>query len=77
LPQVTRIAALPHRGDDRVDLEHRAFTRHGVGAPIQLEDRRAAGVGDLLLVIESRRLAVVDPFERHAGDIGAQHRLVQ
>jgi hypothetical protein len=28
-------------------------------------------------VIESRRFAIVDPFERHAGNIGAQDLLRQ
>ena len=28
-------------------------------------------------MVESRRLLVVDPLERHAGDVGAQHQLRQ
>ena len=47
------------------------------GAAVQSVQQRAAGVGHLLGVIKARRLAVIDPFQRHAGNIGAQDLLRQ
>src|SRR5580658_3227313 len=42
---------------------------------MQPVEHRAAAVGDLLLMIEARRLAIIDPLKRHAGHIGAQNHL--
>ena len=37
----------------------------------------AEGIGDLPEAVQAHRLLVVDPFERHAGRVGAQHLLRQ
>jgi hypothetical protein len=63
--------------DDRADLDDRALAAAGVGAAAQAKQHRAAGVRHLAHVVETDRLAVVDPLERHAGDVGAQHLLRQ
>ena len=45
--------------------------------PYSRYSERAAGVGDLLGVIKPRRLAIIDPLERHARHVGAQDLLRQ
>ncbi len=77
VPQVARVAGVSDRRDDRVHLEHGAPASQRVGAAAELEDRRAAGVGHLALVVEARGLLVVDPLEGHAGDVGAQHVVLE
>jgi len=47
----------------------------GVDAAEQLVEHRAAGIGHLLLVIEPRRLLVVDPFQRHARNVRTEDKL--
>ena len=75
--QVAGIAALTFGGDDGIDLKDGAPPAERIGAAKQSENGRAAGIGHLLLVIEPRGLAVVDPLERHARHVRAQHGLVQ
>lgn len=75
--QVARIAALAFGGDDGIDLQNGAPPAERIGAAKQPENGRTAGIGHLLLVIESCGLAVVDPLKRHARHVRAQHGLVQ
>ena len=77
MARVPRIAGVPDGGDDGVDLEHGAPPGAGIRSAVQLIEQRAAGVSDLLLMVQSRRFLVVDPLERHARDVGAQHQLRQ
>jgi len=74
---VARIAGVPNGGDDGVDFEHRAPSGARVGAAVQLIEKRTARVSDLLLMVQSCCFLVVDPLERHARDVGAQHQLRQ
>jgi len=71
------IARMPDGRHDGIHLEYGAPPGAGIHAAVELVEQRSAGVCDLFLMIESRRLAVIDPLQRHSRDIGAQHELRQ
>jgi hypothetical protein len=73
--RIAGVAGVPKRGDDGVDLDHGAAAIECIVPAVQPVEQRATAVGHLLLMIEPGRLAIVDPFERHAGHIGAQNHL--
>ncbi len=73
--RIARVAGVADRRDDRVHVEDGALASAGIGAAAQAEDRAAAGVGDLFLVIEPGGFLVVDPLERHARYVRAQDEL--
>jgi len=75
--RVTRIAGVSDGGDNRVDLEHRTLSAGCVHTTVQSVESRATGICDLLLMVESSGFLVIDPFQGHAGDIGAQDQLRQ
>jgi hypothetical protein len=62
-------------GDNRVDFEDGATSRFSIYSAVQLVQHGAAGIGHLLLVVQSRGFFVVDPLEGHAGHISAQDEL--
>ena len=66
---------MPDRGHDRVHLEHRAKAGAGADTTVELEQRATARVRDLLLVIQPGRFLVIDPLERHAGNVSTQNEL--
>ncbi len=75
MPGIAGIARVADRGDDGIDLEHRAPPGLGVHAAEELVEHRSARVGHLLLVVQPRCLLIVDPFQRHSRDVRTQDEL--
>ena len=73
----TRVAGMPHRGDDAVHHHGSPLAGACIGATPQPKERGAKGVRHLPHELQAHRLAVIDPFERHAGAVRAQHLLSQ
>ena len=63
------------RGNDGTDVDLAAMTVGRAEAAEHGIEKRSAGVSDLLGMIEAYRFAVVDPFERHSGNVGSQNLL--
>ena len=72
---VAGISRMSDGGDNRVDFEDRTASGLRVHAPVELVQRRAAGISNLFLVIQSRGFLVVDPLEGHASHIRAKDEL--
>ena len=75
MPGVARIARMSNGGNNRVDFEDRAQSTRSIDTPVEFVEGRSTGISNLLLMVESRCFLIVDPFEGHAGDIGAQDQL--
>ena len=60
-----------------MDLDQAAAAAVGIDAASDAIKRRAQGIGDLPQMVQSHRLLVIDPFQRHAAGIGPEHMLAQ
>lgn len=72
-----RIGVSAMRGHDGIDTNSRALTRDGIVSTGDRVDGGAEGVADLIENNELDGVLVADPFQRHAGDVGSKHLLVE
>ena len=75
--QVARIVRVPDGRDDRAHRHTSAPAAARVRAAVKSIKKASNRVRDLFHVIEARRFAIVDPLQRHAGHVRAQHLLGQ
>lgn len=65
------------RGHDGIDPNFGALARDGVVATRDGVNDGSEGVTDLIENNELDGVLVADPFQRHAGDVGSKHLLVE
>ncbi len=75
--QIPGIVRMTQRRDDRIHFDDGSTAGLGVGPPEQAIQTCTADVCNLLGVIQADGIAVIDPFERHARDVGTQNFLRQ
>lgn len=63
-------------GNDGVHRDYAAAAGAGVDPSVQVKQDVATAIGNLIKEMQSHRAPVVDPPQRHAGNIGAQDLLL-
>jgi len=64
-------------GDDGIDFKHTAAMSAGVYAAVETKQYLATAVGYLAEKMQSHRAPVINPSQRHSGNIGAQDLLLK
>jgi len=67
---------VPLGGDNGIDFNDAAPAGFGTDTATHPVEQTAAGIGYLLEVIETYRILVTHPLERHTGDIRPQYLMI-